>query len=62
LEWFQDFVFSPEFTEGLCLFTKNGGNGFDGARILELLGDRMFGQRYARLLFVVPQGSLEELP
>jgi hypothetical protein len=42
-ERFHDFVLAPEFTEGLCLFVKNGGNGLDRIRILELLGEWMFG-------------------
>ena len=51
-EWLQYFVFFPEFLEVLRLFTKNGGNGFDGVAILEALGERVFGQFYARLLLV----------
>jgi hypothetical protein len=42
------------------LFTKNGGNGLDGVTILEALGERMFGQFYARLLLVVLQSGLKE--
>ena len=48
-----------EFTEGPCLFVKNGGKGFDGGTVLKLRGEWMFGQCYA-CLFVVFQGSLEE--
>ena len=71
-EWLQYFVFFPEFLQVLRLFTKNGGNGFDGVAILEALGERVFGQFYARLLLVVrlqatdghrvPQSGLKEHP
>ena len=40
-EGLHDFIFSPEFAEGLCLFTKKGGNGIDGVAALELLGKWM---------------------
>jgi hypothetical protein len=59
-EWLQYIVFFPEFLEALRLFTKNGGNGLDGVTILEALGERMFGQFYARLLFVFAQSGLKE--
>jgi hypothetical protein len=59
-EWLQDFVLSAEFTEGLGLFTKNVGNRLNRTTILQLLREWMLGQDYARLLFVVSQGSLEE--
>ncbi len=59
-EWLQDFVFFPEILEVLRLFTENGGNAIDGVTILEVLGKRMFGQFYARLLLVVLQCGLEE--
>ena len=59
-EWFQDFVSFPEFIEILRLFTNDGGNRLDGVTILEVLGERMFGQFYARLLLVVLQGDLKE--
>jgi hypothetical protein len=39
---------------------KNGGDGLDGVTTLELLGERVFGQCYARLLIVFLQGSLEQ--
>ena len=39
---------------------KNGGNELDGIAILELVGERMLGQCYARLLFVVLQGSFKK--
>jgi hypothetical protein len=44
----------------LRLFTKNGGNRLDGVIILKALGERMFGQFYARLLLVVLQSGLKE--
>jgi hypothetical protein len=42
------------------LLTKNDSNGLDGVIILEALGERMFGQFYARLLLVVLQSGLKE--
>ena len=42
------------------MFMKNGGNGLDRMTLLEALGKRMFGQCYARLGFIVLQGSLEK--
>jgi hypothetical protein len=39
---------------------ENGGNGLDGVTLLEVLGEWMFGQCYARLAFIVLQGSLEK--
>jgi hypothetical protein len=59
-ERLKDFVPSAKITEGLCLFLKNGGNGLDRVTILELLGEWMSGQYYARLFLVVLYGSLEE--
>ena len=49
-----------EVAEGLCLLTKNGGNGLYGVAVLELLGEWMFSQCYARLLFIVLQNGLEK--
>ena len=40
--------------------TKNGINRLGRVTTLKLLGERMVDQYYARLLFVVFQGSLEE--
>ena len=40
-----DLVVSLEFPEGLCLFTKNGGDGLDGVTVLELLGEGVLSQR-----------------
>jgi hypothetical protein len=60
LERLRDFITSSEFTEGLRLFMKKIGNGLDGATILELLGEWVFGQCYASLFLVVLQGSLKE--
>ena len=59
-EGIQDFVFFRDFLEVLLLFTKNDGNRLDGVTILEALGERMFGQFYARLLLVVLQSGLKE--
>ena len=59
-EGLQDFVRSPEFTEGLCLFMENSGNGLDGVTILKSVGEWMLSQCYARFLFVVLQGSLKK--
>ena len=59
-EQLHDFVPSAKFTESMGLFTKDSGNRFDRITTLELLGEWMFDQYYARLLLVVLQGSLEE--
>ena len=59
-ERLQDPVLLLEFTEGLCLFTKNGGDGLDGVTVPESLGEWMLVQRYARLDLVVLEGSLKE--
>ena len=42
------------------MITKNGGNGLDGVTVLELLGEWMLGQCYARLLFVILQSNLKD--
>ena len=42
------------------LAPEEGSNGLDGLAILELLGEWVFGQRNAGLLFVVVQGRLEK--
>jgi hypothetical protein len=39
---------------------KNGGNGLDRVAVLKLFGEWMIDQYYARLGFVVSQGSLKE--
>jgi hypothetical protein len=54
----HDLFLSLEFIEGLCLFMKHGGNGLNGITLLEALGEWVFGQCYARLSFIVLQGSL----
>jgi hypothetical protein len=42
-----------EFNKGLRLGLKKDNYGVDGIAVLELLGERMVSQRYARLLLVV---------
>ena len=59
-ERLQDSVLSAKFTESLCLISKNGGDGLDGITVLELLGEWVLGQWYARLVLVVLQSNLKE--
>ena len=45
----QNFIFFLESPKVLRLFTKNGGNGFEGVTIPVALGERISGQFYACL-------------
>ena len=59
----QYFVLSPEFTEGLCLFTKDGIKGLDGVTILEFLCEWMLVQCYAgRSAFRSPARQSQRAP
>ena len=61
LERFHHFAFdSSKFIEGLRLLLKDCSDRLDRITLFEFLGERMVDQFLAGLIFIFPQGSLEE--
>jgi hypothetical protein len=57
---FHDSIASSEITQCSCEILKSSNDGLGGVAILELLGEWVCGYCYARLVFIVPKGILEQ--
>ena len=60
LDGFHDPIAASEITQSSCEVLKSSNDGLGGVAILELLGEWVCGYCYARLVFIVLKGKLEQ--